>query len=425
MKISFIVLILLTINLYAMSMQDLFVALKANPSTKLDELSVQEADVSGEKVNAKLYPKLTLFGRYDNYSSPTGSVPVPPNSLIEMVQNPVDGQPFGYNIYRVGGSFSMPIFVKSIYTYAEQAKKMKASSKEKKKINLLQNEAILVGTNASLLYFHALSDSLKRKEKSLLQTQRFLKIKVKSGRSAEAELYKFNDALTQVEISLNNIALEEQKAYSQIEVLTDIKLSKALDMIKKSEYIEGEYVSLRPLRTKAQALDYGVKAEEEKVWWPSLNADGSYSRSFTKAYNNDVHMYENYGQVGLSLSFALLNKENNVAVQEAKVASMKAKTQLKKESLKMKSQSHALSRSLELLDKSVRLYQKSVKDKKILLDIAKVSFNNGRLSTEEYLRYEDDYVAEEAKLYQSQALSWQTLMQLAVIYGNNIEEMVQ
>ena len=81
--------------------------------------------------------------------------------------------------------------------------------------------------------------------------------------------------------------------------------------------------------------------------------------------------------------------------------------------------------SLPLLDHSLQLYKQSVANKKKLLAIAKVSYNSARLSTEEYLRYEDDVVTEKANLYKTQATKWQTLMQLAVIYGNNIEEMVK
>ncbi|HFB53805.1 MAG TPA: hypothetical protein ENJ67_03655, partial [Sulfurimonas autotrophica] len=68
---------------------------------------------------------------------------------------------------------------------------------------------------------------------------------------------------------------------------------------------------------------------------------------------------------------------------------------------------------------------KSIQNKEKLLKIAKVNYNSGRLSTEEYLRYEDDVVSAKAKLYEAKAQKWQTQMELAVIYANNIEEMVR
>lgn len=425
MKKYTIVFLFLVASLYATTMQELFEALRKNPTIKLDEINLNRAKLDEDKVYSKLYPKLTIFGKYDNFSTPTGSVPIPPNTLIDMVQDPSIGQPFGYNIYRLGGSFSMPLFVKSIYTFGDQAKLMKASSKAQKKINLLQNEAVLVGTNANLLYLQHLSISLKRKASSLKETQKFIKIKVDTGRSAESELYKIEDAVMQIDINLNNISLQEQNAFAQIETLTEIKLTRAIKMQAKEEIKEGTYQSLEPLRIKSLALKYAIKAQQEKRWWPSLSANGSYTRNYTKAYNNGDDIYENYGQVGVLLSFPLFDEENNVAVDEAKISSMQVQTKLEKEKLKLDADAKAMLTSLDLLSRSTQLYTKSVVNKKRLRDIAKVSFTNGRMDMEDYLKYEDDLVAEEAKLYQTQAQLWQIKMKLAVIYGNNIQEMIR
>ncbi|MDD5185764.1 MAG: hypothetical protein PHS84_10945, partial [Paludibacter sp.] len=88
-------------------------------------------------------------------------------------------------------------------------------------------------------------------------------------------------------------------------------------------------------------------------------------------------------------------------------------------------QATQLQNSLVMLDSSIELYTNSVKDKQQLLDIAKVSYQSDRLSMEDYLKYEDDVVLEQSKLYKAQAQKWQTLMKLNVIYGNNIEEIVK
>ena len=425
-RFLFILVWILSVNVYALNMNDLFEALKKNPNTRLDAIGVSEAELNEQKVDAKLYPKLTLYGKYDNYSTPVGSIPIAPNTLFKMVRaGDAVGQPFGYNIYRMGGSFSMPLFVKSIYTLGEQSKMMKASARVQKEMNILQNEAILVGTNANLLYLQSLKKSLNSKLNSLRETHKFIKIKVETGRAATAELYKIEDAMNQVEITLTNINIQAQNAYVQIESLTGIKLTKALSMQEKKGVEEGTYESLEPLRIKAQALKYGVKAQEEKKWWPSLSANGDYSRSYTKAYNNGDNVYENYGQVGVMLAFALYDAENNVGVNEAKVQQMKVQTLYEKEQLNTDALAGAMSKNLILLEHSTQLYKKSVENKLRLRDIAKVSYTNGRMNMEEYLRYEDEYVAQEALFYQTQAQLWQTKMKLAVIYGNNIQEMVQ
>ena len=88
-------------------------------------------------------------------------------------------------------------------------------------------------------------------------------------------------------------------------------------------------------------------------------------------------------------------------------------------------QAQQLENSLTLLDASIKLYESSVKDKEELLRIAKVAYGTDRMTIEDYLKYEDDLLLEKSKLYKVQAQKWQTLMKLAVIYGNKIEEIVK
>jgi hypothetical protein len=109
----------------------------------------------------------------------------------------------------------------------------------------------------------------------------------------------------------------------------------------------------------------------------------------------------------------------------ADISLQSSKIELKKMKEELQSSAKMLESSLALLTNSLKLYKYSIENKKKLLAIAKVNFNNGRLSTEEYLRYEDAVVVQEANLYKTEATKWQTVMNLAVIYGNNIEEMVK
>ena len=421
----FISLTLTSLVLNAYSIPELFDALKQNPNTILDEISVKKSQIEKDKVYATLYPKINLFAKYNHFSEPTGIVPVPPNTLTRMVKDPNVAQPFGKNVYGVGASFTMPLFVKSIYTLVKQTKMMNKSSQKNKQLNLLRNEALLVGTNATLQYLEALKKSLESKNHSLNETYKFIKIKVASGRAAESELYKIQDALNSVKINLNNIEITKQKAYSSVESLTSIRLDKPVDMEQISTYKEGDFQILEPLKLKSLALSYGVKAQKEKIYWPNLSSNGKYNKSNTDAYNNGESITEDYSQVGVTLSIPLLNMDNYARVDEAKIEAMKIKTQLDKESVSLKAQTNALKNSLNLIENSTFLYKKSVENKQKLLNIAKISFKNGRMSMEEYLRYEDELVAQEAKLYESFMLKWQTLMKLAVIYANDIEEIVR
>ena len=411
--------------LSATSMGELFDALRSHAQTKSDEMVVKKAQIAATQATAELYPTVNLFGTYDNYSTPTGMVPVPPNTLVGLVKDPSNPiQPFSYNIYKAGANFSMPIFVKSIYTTADKARALQKSAKAKKRINFLQNEAIIVGSNANLQYLQALRHSLDIKEQSLLETAKTIKIKVDNGRAPASSLYKIDDSLNQVSIAENNIDLQREKLISSIETITGIRLETPVEMEEVSQVKRGELGSLKPLQEKVKASRIGIKAEKEKLY-PSLVAHGSYAFSSATAYNNGEDVNDKYGNVGVLLNIPLLAMNQYEAIAKSKIELKSDEIALEKLSDELSAKANMLQNSLPLLENSINLSHESVHNKEKLLDIAKVNYKSGRLATEEYLRYEDDVVDAKAKLYQAKAEKWQTMMELAVIYANNIEEMVR
>ncbi len=410
--------------LSAHTLPELFTALKSHSQSRADDIAVQKAAVANSQATSKLYPKINLYGTYDHYTVPTGMLPVPPNELLDMVKDQSISQPFSTDIFRAGANFTMPIFVKSIYTMADKAEAMQKSAKAKKHINLLKNEALIVGSNANLNYLNELQHSLDMKEKSLLETQKTLQIKVDSGRAPESALYKIEDGLNEIAISKNSIALKKRQIISNIEAVTGIVLNAPIPMEESAEVSGGELASLKPLKEKIKATKLGIRAEKEKLY-PSLVAHGNYNFSRGNAYNNDNSVNERYGNIGLYLNIPLLAMDQYDAVEKSKIEVRSEEIELEKMRDELTAKADMLQHSLPLLENSITLSQKSIENKLKLLEIAKVNYASGRLSTEEYLRYEDEVVDAKVKLYQSKAQKWQTLMQLAVIFANNIEEMVK
>jgi len=410
--------------LSAHTIPELFDALKNHSQTKSDEMVVKKAEITASQATSQLYPTIDLFGTYDNYSSPTNMKPIAPNVLKPMLGTQTIPQPYSYNIYKGGAKFTMPIFVKSIYTMADKAKAMQKSAQAKKHINLLQNEALIVGSNANLQYLRELKKSLELKEKSLLETLKTVKIKVNNGRAPASTLYKIDDGLNQISIAKNNIDLQKQKLISAIESITGVKLDTPVDMQEVSSVKEGELASLKPLEEKLKASRLEVSAEKEKLY-PSVVAHGSYVYSSATAYNNNKDVNEEYGDIGVVVNIPLLAMSQYEAVSKSKIELQSDEVALQKLRDELSAKADMLKNSLPLLDNSIKLSQKSIENKEKLLKIAKVNYNSGRLSTEEYLRYEDDVVDAKAKLYSAKAQKWQTAMELAVIYANNIEEMVR
>jgi len=410
--------------LQAHTMPELFEALRHHAQEKSDEMQVQKAQSAKAQATAGLYPEIDLFGSYDHYSVPTAMVPVPPNTLFSMIQDPGIPQPFSENIYRLGATISVPVFVKSLFTYAERAEALQRGAASKKRINRLKNEALIVGTNATMLYLEALAKALDAKTRSLEATREAVALKAANGRVPASELYKIDDALRQNAIAKNGAAQQRLKAVAGIERLTGITLEAPVAMRQNGSYRHGEFALLEPQRRAIEAERMNARAAKEKLY-PTLYAKGSYVRSYGAAYNNDASVYEGYGNIGVVLNIPVLKMRQYEAIDLAELEARSAEITLEKQRDELRADARSLEGSLPLLKDSIALYEQSVADKKRLRDIAGAGYKNGRLSVEEYLRYEDAVVESEANLYRARAEKWQTLMQLAVIYGNTIEEIVQ
>ncbi|AMC11098.1 hypothetical protein Lupro_07485 [Lutibacter profundi] len=407
------------------NIQDLFSALKKHPQTKGDALAFEKAKTGKQLAYSALFPKITAFGTYDNTSVPTGLIPLPPNDLMPLVNNQSIPQPFSEEIYRVGISISMPVFIKSIYTMVSKAKYMQQSAKAKKHINLLQYEAIIVSSNANLQYIKALTEALESKKQSLLKTKEIIALKVKNGRASGSSLLIISNGVNQVEATKNEIAINRGKIIETIETLTGIRVENPVDMLEINKSIDTSAMeALEPLKQKVFADKLNYRAEKEKLL-PSILLRGNYNHSFANAYNNDIAIDENYTTFGLVVSMPLFNKSQYTQIKKSKIIYKSTQNEFSRLELSLKSQVNQLENSLKLLYKSERLYQQNVKEKENILHIAKVSYQLNRISIEDYLKYEDDLVLEKSKLYKAQAEKWQTLMKLAVIYGNNIENLVK
>lgn len=406
------------------NIQDLFTALKSNPQTKSDSLAFEKAKTGKQLALSNLLPTITTFGTYENYSTPAGMLPITPNESSYLVQHQEMPQPFSDQIFRTGLSISMPVFIKSIYTTANKAKHLQKSAQAKQHINLLQNEAIIVSSNANLLYIDALTKALESKKLSLLKTKEIVDVKVNNGRASESNLLIIQNAINQVDATINDIAINREAALASIKTLTGIRLNTPVEMIETTSLDTSSIKSLEPIEQKVLADKLGLRAEKEKLL-PSILFKGNYNHSFANAYNNNMAIDRNYTEFGLVVSFPIFNKNQYSQIKKSKIEYNETQNEYDKMKLALESQADQFQKSLQLLYKSEKLYQQNVEDKEAILAIEKVSYQSGRITIEDYLKYEDDLVLEKSKHYKAQAEKWQTLVKLAVIYGNNIENLVK
>ncbi len=406
------------------SMTQLFDSLKTHPLIQGDEIRLEQALAGKTMAYSKLYPNIDLFGRYDYASTATGMLPIPPNDLLAMVKDPAVAQPFSENIFRMGATISMPIFVASIFPMASKARMMARSAEDLKTINLLKNEALLVGANANLLYMQSLELALDKKKASMLKTKEFVVMEVNNGRFPESALLNISNGISQIDILKNDLLLKREEVTSMVRSLTGIALSQPVKMEQAGILRDGELKALDPLRKKVDADKLGYRAEKEKLL-PALVLQGSYSNNSGKSYNNNLNINNDYTTIGAILKVPLFAKDQYAQIKKSKLDFEASKNELDQMSLELISQAAQLQNSLKLLENSIQLYDNSVKEKEQLLDIAKVSYQSDQMTMEDYLKYEDDVILEKSKLYKAQADKWQTLMKLCVIFGNNIEEIVK
>lgn len=406
------------------SVQVLFDSLKTHPQTMAGEINKEKA-LAGKKIaTGMLYPSIDLFGSYNYSSDPSGMMPIAPNDLLAMVKDPTVAQPFSENILRAGASISMPVFVKSIYTMASKAKTMYKSAEQKSYIDLLKNEAMIVSLNANLKYMNQMIAALNKKKQSILKTKEIISIKVNNQRLPKSALLKINDALNQIDLSISGIELKKSQAIALIETLTGIRLSKEIEMTQIGTYKDSGLVALDPLRYKIEAEKLNARAEKEKLW-PMIVARGNYNHAMANAYNNDGDVTTDFTSVNLILRIPLFQKSQYAKIKMSNLEVRSLENELAEKESELNSQLQQLKINLQILDNQILLYQQSIKNKEGLLKVAKVAYDNERMTIEDYLKYEDDLALEQSKYFKTEAEKWQTLMKLAVIYGNNIEQIVK
>ena len=423
-KSLYYTLVLLPIFAQAASITALLNALDHRPESRLDSLAIEKSALGRQSVGDKLMPTVKIFGGYEQYNTPTGLIPIAPNTMMAMVKDQSVPQPFTKQAMRGGIEFNWPVFVMSLYSLEEKADLLHLASREKKEINRIERQAAVVGAVANLRYLESLEEALSAKKRSIMETLKTTTMMVKEGRSPESALFVLHSKINELEISVNTINQQINALIARIDKLTGIELHGSVPLHRRASVRRGEIFALRPLQKKLEASSKGMEAADE-AYYPSVVTKGSYVYSRGEAYNNGMDVSEGYGSAGVYLSMPLFDRSKSTASQQAKVAYMEEKEKLEETRHTLTVQARQLDKEIALLKKSIALAQKSVSDQKKLLRIAKISLSNESITQEEYLRYEDALANAKASLYSFEAKQWQDIAQLAVIYGNDLKEIVK
>ncbi|TKB10435.1 TolC family protein [Desulforhopalus sp. IMCC35007] len=407
----------------AMTMADLFAALREQPVTKLDTLQAHDSALGVQAVHDRFYPVLSGVMSYEKYNSPTNLRPVTPTESALLLAS--DGSlPFSETISRIGVSMSMPIFTKELFSLSKQAASISDSAQVKKRISLLERQALLVGADANLMHLDSLTKALTSRKASLKKTWDDISLQVATGRLPETEKIQLDEAINQIDLTFLQTSQQESELRKNIESLTGLFLEEPAPLQVNGALDEGELFALQPLQKNIEAREFGVQAAKDKLY-PAIVGTAQWFHNYGEAYNTGDDVDNEYGVLALTLQMPLFNKPAYTAIQRAKVQLRREKMSFARTKIDLEAKARNLNTTLNLLGQSKELAQNSVKHQRELLKVAKVSYASRRMAQEEYLRFEEKVLTAEANYYLTEARWWETFVSLAVLYGNNLDELIQ
>ncbi len=404
--------------IHATTLNKLFTAIKKAPQTKIDNVLLKQIKTAKKEIKSSLYPTISLISSFTHYSNYTSIRPLPPTESAKLLKTNGD-LPFSQNIARVGFLISMPLFVKEIYDNEKKVSILTNSLKLKAKLNLIKREALVVGYVSKLNYLYALKKAILHKKDSIITTLKAIKVGVDNGVIPKFKLLRLEDKLNQISININNIDSNINTVKSKIYALTKIEINEPINFTILP-FEKKEFFSLKILKNNLEASKKDLEAKKD-YFFPKILLKAQGNRAFAKSYNTNNHIALNYASVGIYLKWDIFNKKNRAEIQKSKLDLLKNSLEIEKTKNELIAKSKELLDNLKLINNSIKKTENSILLKKRLLEDAKIAFKLNRMSVDDYLRYEDDLSLELSNLAKLKALRNIDLLNLAVIYGKNIE----
>ncbi len=150
---------------------------------------------------------------------------------------------------------------------------------------------------------------------------------------------------------------------------------------------------------------------------------------------DDLQMAVNNGRVpeaellkletSINISIPLFDRSLGTSIDLAQNQLHREKLRLAQLQIDLEAEADTLRQQLPVLEQSQLLAGKSLANSKKILEIARVAYRNGRITTEEYIRNEVDVLDNEAALHKTIRDRWQVLCRQAVLFGDDLTGVVQ
>ncbi len=415
-----VILILFCNFVQASDISDLLNSIKHQPDTKIDNIIFERFDIEKEKVISKLYPQIDALAGFEYHNSPVNLRPVPPTEA-----NPqTDSLPFSKGVTKYGIEFKIPLFVKEIYTLKQKIEQQTKQFKYTKKMNLIARQATVVSLNGSLKFVEENLNYLEKRLESLYKTKEDVSIMVETGRLSESELYNIDNLILTLQTQKNILLGKKTEIIEDIYVLTGIRIEHALEMEENVVTLPVEDLKLRIAEEEAEIAKTNLKMSKE-AYYPSLYLSGSYIQNMGEAYNTHDQIEKSYGTIMLNAKIPLFEKSILADIKSKKVDVVKSHVKLEKIKMETEATLNKIETQLKLIKENIKRSDEQILNAERLLKIAKVSYESGRMTVEEYLRFEVNLLNAQKDLYDNIAENWKLIAQKSLVNGNELTEVIK
>ncbi len=391
------------------------------PGVEISALAVTESVLQEKSATAALYPKIGLFGQAEVFNSPTNLRPMPPTEVNIQSGESI---PFSREILRYGATLEMPLYIRQLYVLRQKVRLLTDRADIAHRINRVSREAAVVSLNSTFAYLAGLDQAVAARLKSLEKTRDDVALKVKTGRSAEAELLKVLNSINDLEQQRNDLDAAMLDIRRDIRKLTDVSLSAPVAMRLADDLTPGPLLAVEQVKKEVAAAAKEVQ-RRRAARYPTLSLFGTVSGNDGKAFNTDSHIFRSYNFAGVTLKFPLFDKSLATDEEIARVQLKKTQKKLQDTRIQLHALERNLRKKLPVIDRSLALARKSVENNRQLLAIARVAYDSGRTTTEEYLRWEERLLASHSAVLKARQERWQVLAQQAVLYGTDLRGVVK
>jgi len=404
-----------------LTIDKLLEAASRHPAVEMSELAAKEGELRVGQAGAALYPKLSIFAKGESYNSPTNLRPMPPTEVNVAAG---DSLPFSREILRYGLSLEAPLYVGKVYRLREKMRFLAKKSAIAHQINLISRQAAVLSLASGYQALSQLEDAVRARLKSLATTRDTVHLKVQNGRTPEAELLKIDNSVIALKEQENDLAVKRIDIRRDLEKFTGLEVADPVKLELTGATDSGELIGL-----KLEEAELGAQKKElERARagrYPTLSLYGTVSGNDGTAYNTDEHISRDYNFVGLMIKMPLYDRSVGADIDLARIGEEKEEKKLAKTRIELTALEKNLKARLPVVGESMSLAQQAEANNRELLKIARLSYEGGRTTTEEYLRYEAQLLDSQAALARARDEKWQICAKQAVLYGIDLRGVVK